>query len=102
MPHLVENAPPTAGHAVIAISSAFRHAWSEHLVGRSDDYDDLCEPLVRALALIPARTTEALAAKAHVTRLRLLGQSMAETIADGAESDTALLLSFAADALAMS
>ena len=90
------RAPPTRLSFVAAHSSA----WAELLTTQSVNAGLDCDALVRALALVPARTPESLRAKASVIRERLLDGTVDAMIDDGCDGDTKLLRSFAEDALA--
>jgi hypothetical protein len=93
--------PLPADHVLLGMVCLFLDTWGEFShVGR-DDYDRECSPLVRAIASTKATTDEGLSAKGAVVKVRLLGETMAEMVEAGADEDTALLLSFAADALAL-
>ena len=88
--------------ALHTLVSLHRSAWGDLLRTGSDEAQKDCDELVRSIALISARTPDGLRAKASAVRIRLLGETMAEMVEAGATDDTALLLSFAADALALS
>jgi hypothetical protein len=93
--------PLPADHALLGLVALFLAAWKDPDRAGRDDYDRECGPLVAAIAAVKATTWEGHCAKGEVVQIRLLGQTMAELIEAGAEDDTALLLSFAADALAL-
>jgi hypothetical protein len=93
--------PPPDDHALLRLVGLFLAAWEAPVWKDRDSYDQECGPLVSAIAAVKATTQEGLRAKGEVVQIRLLGQTMAELIEAGAEDDTALLLSFAADALAL-
>jgi hypothetical protein len=99
--NIAATIPLPDDHVVHVLVDAFKSAYGEFSRAGRDDYDRECSPLVRALARIPARTQEGHSAKGEVVRIRLLGETMAEMIEAGADDDTALLLSFADDALAL-
>jgi hypothetical protein len=93
--------PRPADIALHTLVSLHRSAWGDLLRTGSEEAQKDCDELVRSIALISSRTPEGLRAKGEVVRIRLLDGTMASLIHDGAVGDTALLLSFAADALAL-
>jgi hypothetical protein len=99
--NIAATIPLPDDHVVHVLVDAFKSAYGEFSRAGRDDYDRECSPLVRALARIPARTQEGLRAKGEVVCNRLGGETMAEMVEEGAGDDIALLLSFAADALAL-
>jgi hypothetical protein len=104
MLHTVQTITPPplpADRVLLGLVDLFNDAWGEFSRAGRDDYDRECNPLVRAIASTKATTAEGLSAKASVVRIRLLGETMAELVEAGADDDTALLLSFSADALAL-
>jgi hypothetical protein len=93
--------PLPADHALLGLCALFHAAWDEFGREGRDDYDRECSPLVKAIAGTKATTLEGRERKGEVLKIRLLGETMAEMVEAGAEDDTALLLSFAEDALAL-
>jgi|SRR5271163_1314138 len=92
--------PRPADADVFTLVAAHRSAWAELLTTQSVNAGLDCDALVRALALVPARTPESLRAKASVIRERLLDGTVDAMIDDGCDGDIKLLRSFAEDALA--
>jgi hypothetical protein len=93
--------PRPADIVLHTLVAAHRSAWGDLLRTHSEAAQEDCDALIRALSLTKATTPEGLRAKGEVVRIRLLDGTMASLIHDGAVGDTALLLSFAADALAL-
>jgi hypothetical protein len=94
--------PRVADTVLHTLVDAHRSAWAALVSGRGDTVaaERDCDSMVGAMALIPARTLEGLAAKASAVRIRLLGNTVFDMIGDGCDADNALLASFAEDALA--
>ena len=95
--------PRPADAVIFTLVAAHRAAYGDLI--RSDGNDNEagldCDALVRALALVPARTPEGLRAKASVIRARLLDGTV-DALIDDVGTDAAdawLILSFATDAL---
>jgi len=92
--------PMPADHVIHTLALAHRAAWGELICSQSVLAGEDVDALVRAIALIPARTPQGLLAKASVLRDRFCGEPPASAIGDGV--DGALILSLVNDAIAQS
>jgi hypothetical protein len=94
--------PRPADHVVHLLVAAHRSAWGEYVRSGFDDKvsEADSEALVRALAICPARSESALAAKASVIEQVMSDTPLEDLIGDDS-SDLRLVLSFARDALTL-